>query len=199
MKRLKRQLKVANPAAPAIGLLRDVRELILTARQGVARGVNAALVMLYWKVGWRVRTDILKDKRAEYGEGIVATLSAQLTPDFGSGFAVRNLRRMIQFHEVFGDERIVSALSTQLNWSHFVELLPLGKPHQRDFYAEMCRIENWSVRMLRQKIDGMLYERTALSKRPTNSSRRNSGSSAQRTSFHPISSFVILTSSTSLG
>jgi predicted nuclease of restriction endonuclease-like (RecB) superfamily len=155
----------AKSDAPTIGLLQDVRELILTARQGVARGVNATMVMLYWKVGQRVRTDILKDKRAEYGEGIVSTLSAQLTPDFGSGFAVRNLRRMIQFNEVFDDEKIVSTLSAQLNWSHFVELLPLGKPHQRDFYAEMCRIENWSVRMLRQKIDGTLYERTALSKK----------------------------------
>jgi predicted nuclease of restriction endonuclease-like (RecB) superfamily len=37
---------------------------------------------------------------------------------------------------------------------------------QRDFYAEMCRIERWSVRTLRQKIDSMLYERTALSKKP---------------------------------
>ncbi len=37
---------------------------------------------------------------------------------------------------------------------------------QREFYAEMCRIENWSVRTLRKKIDGMLYERTAISKKP---------------------------------
>jgi predicted nuclease of restriction endonuclease-like (RecB) superfamily len=44
--------------------------------------------------------------------------------------------------------------------------LPLEKPLQRDFYAEMCRIERWSVRTLRQKIDSMLYERTALSKKP---------------------------------
>lgn len=48
---------------------------------------------------------------------------------------------MIQLSDVFPDPEIVSALSTQLNWSHFVELLPLDKSHQRDFYAEMCRIE----------------------------------------------------------
>jgi predicted nuclease of restriction endonuclease-like (RecB) superfamily len=160
------KLVKVHPAAAATGLFQDVRGLILAARHGVARGVNATLVMLYWQVGQRIRMDILKDKRAEYGEGIVSTLSAKLLPEFGGGFAVRNLRRMIQFSEVLADEKIVSTLSTQLNWSHFVELLPLSKTHQRDFYAEMCRIENWSVRTLRQKIDGMLFERTALSKKP---------------------------------
>jgi predicted nuclease of restriction endonuclease-like (RecB) superfamily len=45
-------------------------------------------------------------------------------------------------------------------------LIPLEKPLQRDFYAEMCRLENWSVSTLRKKIGGMLYERTALSKKP---------------------------------
>ena len=157
----------SRPAKPgAKGLLTDVRELILATRQTVAQGVNSALVILYWRIGRRIRTNILKDKRAGYGERIVATLSAQLMPDFGSGFAVRNLRRMIQFCEVFPDGEIVSTLSTQLNWSHFIELLPLNKPYQRDFYAEMCRIERWNVRTLRAKIDSMLFERTALSRRP---------------------------------
>ncbi len=155
-----------NPDAAPRTLLTDVRELIVSTRQTVARGVNAALLLLYWKVGERIRRDVLKEKRAEYGEEIVSTLSAQLVPDFGAGFALRNLRRMIQFSEVFPDPKIVSALSTQLGWSHFVELLPLKKHLQREFYAEMCRVERWSVRTLRQKIGGMLYERTALSKKP---------------------------------
>ncbi len=37
---------------------------------------------------------------------------------------------------------------------------------QREFYTEMCRFEHWSVRTLRQKIQGMLFERTAISKKP---------------------------------
>jgi predicted nuclease of restriction endonuclease-like (RecB) superfamily len=166
---MKRQMSVASPASGkplSKGLLRDVREIILITRQTVARGINAALVLLYWKVGGRIRTDILEEKRAEYGEQIVPTLSAQLTPEFGDGFSKRNLFRMVQFAEVFPDERIVSALSKALGWSHFVELLPLKKPVQREFYAEMCRVERWSVRTLREKIGGMLYERTALSKKP---------------------------------
>jgi predicted nuclease of restriction endonuclease-like (RecB) superfamily len=76
------------------------------------------------------------------------------------------MRRMIQFAEVFPDERIVVSLIRQLSWTHIIALIPLDKPLQRDFYAEMCRIERWSVRTLRRKIDSMLYERTALSKKP---------------------------------
>jgi hypothetical protein len=147
-------------------LLSDLRTLIAETRQDVARSVNSALVMLYWKVGQRIRQDILKEKRAGYGEEIVPTLSAQLVPEFGTGFGVRNLFRMIKFAGVFPDEEIVSTLSRQLSWSHFVEIIPLKNDVQRDFYAEMCRIEWWGVRTLRQKISGMLYERTALSKKP---------------------------------
>jgi len=152
--------------APSQGLLTEVRELILSVRQTVARGVNSALVMLYWKIGERIRRDILSEKRAEYGQEIVVSLARQVEREFGGGFAEKNLRRMVQFAEVFSNERIVATLSRQLGWSHFVELLPLKKHLQRDFYAEMCRLERWSVRALRTKIDGMLYERTALAKKP---------------------------------
>jgi predicted nuclease of restriction endonuclease-like (RecB) superfamily len=147
-------------------LLKDLRELIETARQDVARQVNSALVLLYWRIGKRIRQDILKEERAEYGEEIVPTVSAQFVPRFGEGFSKRNLFRMIRFAEVFPDEQIVSTLSRQLGWSHFVEIIPLEDDLKGDFYSEMCRIERWSVRTLRQKIGGMLFERTALSKKP---------------------------------
>jgi predicted nuclease of restriction endonuclease-like (RecB) superfamily len=140
--------------------------MIARARQDVARSVNSALVMLYWKISQRIRKEILKEKRADYGKEIVSTVSGQLVKEFGSGFAEKSLRRMIQFAEVFPQEQIVATLSRQLSWSHFVEIIPLNDELQRDFYAEMSRIENWSVRTLRQKIQGMLFERTALSKKP---------------------------------
>jgi predicted nuclease of restriction endonuclease-like (RecB) superfamily len=60
----------------------------------------------------------------------------------------------------------VSALSAQLGWSHFIELLSIEDPLKRDFYAEMCRIERWGVRTLRHKIGHLLFERTAVSKKP---------------------------------
>ncbi len=108
----------------------------------------------------------MKEKRAEYGKEIVVTVSRQLVSEFGEGFTDKNLRRMIQFAEAFPDMEIVVTLSRQLSWSHFVGILPIKDDLQRDFYAEMCRIERWSVRTLRKKIDGMLYERTAISKKP---------------------------------
>jgi len=73
---------------------------------------------------------------------------------------------MVRFAEIFSDLKIVSTLSTQLSWSHLVEIIPLKDGLQRDFYAEMCRIERWSVRTLRSKIGSMLFERTALSRKP---------------------------------
>ena len=88
------------------------------------------------------------------------------TADFGRDFDATNLTRMMKFAEAFPDEAIVAALSQGLSWSHFRELLPLQQPLQREFYAEMCRMEGWSVRTLRGRIDSMLYERTALSKKP---------------------------------
>ena len=125
---------------PSDILFKDLRVLIIEARQDVARSVNSALVVLYWRVGKRIHQDILKEKRAEYGEEIVPTLSAQLVKEFGIGFNEKNLRRMIQFAEAFPDEQIVVTLSRQLGWSHFVAIIPLDDDLKRDFYAEMCRI-----------------------------------------------------------
>lgn len=149
-------------------LLSDVRGLIEEARQTVACQVNFTLVMLYWQVGRRIMADVLKDKRADYGERIVATLSRQLTAEFGRGYSEKSLRRMIQFATAFPEELIVATLSRQLSWSHFKEIIPFEDDLKRHFYAEMCRLERWSVRTLRDKIGGMLYERTALAKKPEN-------------------------------
>ena len=145
-------------------LLDDVRHLILRAREATAQAVNSALVLLYWQIGQRIRIDILKEERAGYGEEICSTLSNQLAGEFGTGFSRPNLFRMLRFAEVFPQREIVSALSRQLGWSHFVEIIPLKDDLQRDFYAEMCRIERWSVRTLRTKVQSMLFERTALSR-----------------------------------
>ncbi|RYD69912.1 MAG: DUF1016 family protein [Verrucomicrobiaceae bacterium] len=144
----------------------DLRELIASARQTVARGVNAALVTLYWKVGDRLRRDVLGKQRAEYGKEILSTLSKELTSELRPGFSALNLSRMMAMAEGFPDQTIVSGLVTHLGWSQFVEILPLKQPLQRDFYAEMCRIGRWSVLLLREKTNGMLYRRTALSKKP---------------------------------
>ncbi len=122
--------------------------------------------MLYWNVGQRILRDVLGDERAAYGERIIATLSQQLTSEFGRGFTRSSLSRMMHFAEVFPSSEIVATLSQQLSWSHFVEIIKIPDGLKRDFYAEMCRLEHWSVRTLRNRIDGMLFERTALSRKP---------------------------------
>jgi predicted nuclease of restriction endonuclease-like (RecB) superfamily len=161
----KRQISPKLPAKTQ-ALLNDLRELITVARQDAARKVNSALVTLYWGVGQRIRQDILKGKRAGYGEQIVHALSAQLVAEFGQGFGRRNLFNMVRFAEVFDDKAVVSALTRNLSWTHLRSIIYLDDPIKREFYAEMCRIERWSTRMLEKKIAGLLFERTALSKKP---------------------------------
>ncbi|MFZ1597131.1 MAG: PDDEXK nuclease domain-containing protein [Anaerolineae bacterium] len=153
-------------------LLEDLRQMIEETRQGVATAVNTALTMLYWRIGKRINEEILKGARAEYGEQIVSTLSRQLEAEYGRGFSEKSLRHMLRFAEAFPDERIVSALMRQLSWTHFLSIIYLQDSLQRDFYAEMCRIERWSTRTLQKKIGSMLYERTALSRKPEELARR---------------------------
>jgi len=147
-------------------LMRDLRDLIESARARVASTANRELALLYWRVGRRIHAEVLGGERATYGKEIVATLSPQLVAAYGRGFEKSNLHRMVKFSTLFPDEEIVVTLSRQLTWSHFVALLPIKDPLARDFYAEMCRVEQWDVRTLRKKISGMLFERTALSKKP---------------------------------
>ena len=156
----------AKPARGVAPLLADVRGLILAAREGVARTVNAGLTLLYWEIGTRIRRDILKEKRAGYGEQILSALSAKLEAEFGRGFGERNLASMIRFAEVFPERDILQSLIAKLGWTHFQRIIYLDEELKRDFYTEMCRIENWSTRTLAKKIGGMLYERTAISKKP---------------------------------
>jgi DUF1016 N-terminal domain len=125
-----------------------------------------ALTLLHWQIGQRIRREILKEQRADYGAEIVSALSRRLEAEFGRGFGRRNLFNMIRFAEVLPDLKIVQSLIAQLGWTHFLHIIPLDDPLKRDFYAEMCRVQRWSTRTLRQKIGGMLYERTALSKKP---------------------------------
>lgn len=158
--------RLGEIAGPSGDLLADIQQMIVDGRRQAAAAVNMGLTLVYWRIGQRINAEILQGERAAYGEQIVATLSRQLVAEFGRGYTDKNLRRMIQFAQAFPDEQIVATLWRQLSWSHFRELLPLSKPFQRDFYAEMCRIEGWSVRTLHERIGSMLYERTALSKKP---------------------------------
>jgi predicted nuclease of restriction endonuclease-like (RecB) superfamily len=144
----------------------EIGRLIDAARRDVGRAANAALTTLYWEIGSRLQRDVLKRRRAKYGAEIVAAVGRRLEARFGRGFGEKNLRRMVQFAEAFPDAAIVAALLRQLGWTHFTLLIPMKDPVRREFYAEVCRADRWSTRTLREKIDGMLYERTMLSRKP---------------------------------
>lgn len=147
-------------------LFTSVRELIEQSRQQVARSVNATMSLLYWQIGRQINGEVLQNQRAEYGAQIVATLSRQLETDYGSSFSEKNLRRMMQFASVFPDEAIVVSLIRQLTWTHILAVLPIEDPVKRTFYVELCIHERWSVRTFRERIQSMLYERTAISRKP---------------------------------
>jgi predicted nuclease of restriction endonuclease-like (RecB) superfamily len=147
-------------------LLGDIRKLIEETRAAVATTVNVGMTALYWRIGKRINEEVLKGERADYGKEILATLSQELARDYGRGFSYSSLTRMVRFAQAFPDGQIVATLSQQLSWSHFKEILSLKDPLQHEFYAAMCRAGGWSVRTLREKIDSMLYERTAISKKP---------------------------------
>jgi predicted nuclease of restriction endonuclease-like (RecB) superfamily len=161
---------VPTAQTPAIideaSLISDLRNLIQSARQRVAVVANSTQTLLCWHVGRRLLKENLQEGRAAYGKRILATVSRELMSEFGDGFSYSSLTRMVRFAESITDESIVATLSQQLSWSHFLAILPLKDPLARDFYAEMCRIERWDVRTLRKKIGGMLFQRTALSKKP---------------------------------
>ena len=146
-------------------LFEQIKNLIEQTKQNVAISVNSSLTIMYWEIGNKINQDILKNQRAEYGKEIVVTLSRQLQDNFGKGFDEKNLRRMMQFANAIEKQKVVT-LSRQLSWSHFLALLPLQESLKIEFYAQMSIVQNWGVRTLRERIDSMLYERTALSKQP---------------------------------
>lgn len=159
---------VKVPAAiDEAALLGDLRTLVQLARQRIATAAYSTQTLLCWHMGRRLDREHLQGGRAAYGKQILVTVSRELTAEYGRGFSYAEIARMIQFAQAYPEEAIVVTLSQQLSWSHFHALLPIKDPLARDFYAEMCRIERWDVRTLRQKIGGMLFQRTALSKRPT--------------------------------
>ena len=148
-------------------LVDDLRQIINQTRNRVAVNVNAELTLMYWHIGERINREVLVNERAEYGKQIVATVSRQLQSEYGDkGFEPRTIRRMMQFASLFPDIQIVTPLVTQLSWTHFLLVMPIKDPLAREFYLTMAANERWSKRTLEAKIDGMLYERTAIATKP---------------------------------
>ena len=148
-------------------LINDLRQIIDSARSHVAATANYELTTMYWHIGNRINSEVLGNERAEYGKQIVSQVATQLQEEYGTkGFEERTVRRMMKFAQLFPDFQIVSTLLSKLSWSHFLIVMPIKDELQREFYLTMAANEMWSVRTLQAKIDGMLYERTAIATKP---------------------------------
>lgn len=144
----------------------DISGMIYNTKNDIKNQMNNSIIALYWNIGKKLSNEILQGQKAEYGKNLIGELSLRLTAEYGKGFEKSSVFKMVKFYEEFSDFEKVMTLSQQLTWSHFVELLPIQDGLKRDFYAVMCKNENWSVRTLRERKKSMLYERTAISKRP---------------------------------
>jgi predicted nuclease of restriction endonuclease-like (RecB) superfamily len=144
----------------------QLTELIRNARRKVEVAVNSELILLHWNIGKTIKSSVLSNQRAEYGKQTIDTLSRQLAQEYGRGFSRRNLFNMVRFYEAFPDLSIVQSLIAQLTWTHLLELISITDPLKRDFYLTMCANERWSVRVLKNRIATLLYERTAISQKP---------------------------------
>lgn len=147
-------------------LYNDVCQIIDTTRSRLATTVNAEICLLNWTVGTRVKEEILNNQRADYGKQVVKKLSVLLTENYGKGWGYEKLKHCVRSAYLFSEEEIRYAVRTQLTWTHLRSLMSIEDDLKRSFYMEMVRIERWDTRTLDQKIDQMLYERTALSRKP---------------------------------
>ncbi len=155
-----------NELSQDSAILNDVKTLIEQSRQQVAIAVNATITMLYWQVGKRINEEILGGQRADHGKSVIQGLSDQLTMDYGRGWSKKHLWHCVKFAQVFDDKEIVYTVCRQLSWSHLRLVFYMDDPLKREFYIEICKLEKWSVRTFRERIKSMLYERTAISKKP---------------------------------
>lgn len=149
-----------------IELYSDVCHIIEGSRQRLATNINAEICMMHWQIGKRIKEDVLYSQRAEYGKQVVKNLAEQLTQQFGKGWSDRKLLHCIRAAYTFSEDEIVYAVRTQLTWTHLRSLMFIDDTLKRQFYMEMTRLEHWDTRTLDEKIDAMLYERTALSRKP---------------------------------
>lgn len=142
-------------------IFEEIRELVISSRNKVYTVVNTEMLSLYWNIGKIIMEIQQGDERAEYGEEVLEKLSKKLTDEFGKGFSKRNLERMRMFYLKFP---IATTVSSQLSWSHYLELITIGEENKRNFYLRETLNSKWSVRELQRQKSSLLYERLVLSK-----------------------------------
>jgi len=154
-------------------LFQEIGQLIDAAKQRAAAAINAEITLLYWQVGNRIQTEVLQGQRAEYGKQVILTLSQRLTQAYGKGWGERQLHYCTLLAGIFPDREILHTVCSKLSWSHLKLIIGVEDPLKRDFYIELTQLEQWSVRQLQERINSMLFERTALSRKPEDTIRHD--------------------------
>jgi len=157
-----RKISVSPALASSQALLGNVRDLIEAARLRVAANVNSELTLLYWHIGQHIHGHESEVRQAGCSDEVLPVLAGHLVQDYGSSFSEKNLWRMTQFSTAFPDQPLVISPTRKLSWAHFIVLIAIKDPVQREYYASMASLERWSARTLRSRIDSQLYERLAL-------------------------------------
>lgn len=141
--------------------IREIKEIILTSRTNAVRSVDFCRVQMYWQMGKRIFEEEQQGKeRADYGSYLIRNLAKEIQPEFGSGFATRQLERARQFYRIFP---IASTLRTQLNWSQYKLLISIDDESKREYYLQESVNNCWTFRELERQVNSSLYERLLMS------------------------------------
>jgi len=179
------------PGEPFLPLVKEIRDLVQSARRAASRNINALHVATNFEIGRRiVEYEQQGSRRAEYGERIVKELSHRLTDEIGRGFSTTNLKYMRQFYLEYHEtgspipQTVSAKLSEQslseasigqtlsdlcvpgslLSWSHYVFLMNINNRDERRFYEIESGQNQWSLSELRRQFNSGIYERLALSR-----------------------------------
>lgn len=153
------QNEIAN-----ISLYNKIASILEESRKFVASTVNTAMVQTYFEIGRLIVEDEQHGNiRAEYGKETLKKLSEKLTVNYGKGFSVTNLKQMRDFYLTYQIRQTVSDQFT-LSYSHYLFLMRIDNPDERNFYEIEAKSSNWSIRELKRQFDSALYERLSLSK-----------------------------------
>lgn len=165
-------------------LFTGIVQLIEQSKQKVALVINEETTLLYWNIGYYINENLKVNNRLEYGAKILATLSQQLTSQYGKGYSYSALTRMCKVANCL-DITNIATVSQQLSWSHLIEIATISDELKREYYILLSAQNQWGVRELREQIDKMLFERTALAKMPEAEIKNKLQNIKKANSTHP--------------
>lgn len=147
-------------------MISEITELVTKVKSELANEINKSVVFVYWNIGKIIVSNESEyNNRLEYGKEVLKGLSDELTKYLGKGYSVSNLKYMRMFYKAYPN---FDAISSNLSWSHYLELMIIEDKDKRNFYEKECINSNWSVRELRRQLDTSLFERLLLSDGKTN-------------------------------